>query len=86
MIYMTPKLTAEQRAALRASPGPILVEDEETHATYYLVESKVVEALQRERDLAAVREGLADVRAGRTISLDQLDARVRAKYGEFSGE
>lgn len=37
--------------------------------------------LLREADLAAIREGIADMNAGRVMPLEQLDARIRAKLG-----
>lgn len=34
-------------------------------------------ASEAEADLAAIREGIADVKAGRTISLDEADSCIR---------
>lgn len=80
---MTPKLTAEQREALNEHPGPVAVEDEQTKRIYYLIGGEMAEALRRQQDLDAIRAGLADADAGRVISQEELDARIRAKYGEL---
>jgi predicted transcriptional regulator len=34
-----------------------------------------------EDDRAAIREGIADMEAGRVLTLEELDARIRAKLG-----
>lgn len=36
---------------------------------------------QRQDDLAAIREGLADVKAGRTKSLEEFDRDFRLRHG-----
>ncbi|MCE9547775.1 MAG: hypothetical protein K8T25_20070 [Planctomycetia bacterium] len=37
------------------------------------------EALERSEDLAAIREGIADMEAGRVLSLEELDTRIQAQ-------
>ena len=83
---MTPKLTPEQREALDHSDGPVLVEDEQTKEVYFLVAASTMNALQRQQDLEAIREGIADVEAGRVAPLDEALARIRAKLGLTEGE
>ena len=76
---MTLKITPEQRVALERSQGPVLVEDDETHRLYYLVDEPTFDLLERQKDVAAIREGIADMEAGRLVTLDELDARIRSR-------
>jgi predicted transcriptional regulator len=78
---MTPKLTPEQREALDQSDGLVTVEDEQTHRRYFLVDEATFSILQRQDDLAAIREGIADMEAGRVAPLDEVMARIRASLG-----
>ena len=55
--------------------------DEETHRVYVLVEEATFNALRQQEDLAAIREGIADMEAGRVVTLDELDARIHARLG-----
>lgn len=81
---MTPKLTSEQREALDHSAGPIRVEDDQRRRAYFLVDEETFTNLQRCDDLAAIRQGIADMEAARVVSLEELDARIRARLGSFS--
>ena len=76
---MTPKLTQEQRAALDQSDGPVLVEDDQR--VYFLVDESTFHKVQQQEDLAAIREGIADMEAGRIVTMEELDARIRARLG-----
>jgi hypothetical protein len=78
---MTPKLTAEQREALGHSNGLVPVEDDQTNRLYFLVDPKTLEALKRQEDLAAIQAGIDDMEAGRVISLEELDSRIRSRLG-----
>ena len=78
---MTPKLTAEQCEALDRADGPVPVEDDRTHRLYFLVDAETLQAIERQSDAAAIRAGIADMEAGRVLSLDELDARIRARLG-----
>ena len=78
---MAPKLTPEQRDALDRSDGPVLVEDEQTKQIYFLVDAPTMNVLQRQQDLEAIREGIADVEAGRVAPLDEALARIRTNLG-----
>lgn len=72
---MTPKLTSEQREALKQSLGPVPVEDEQTHEVYFLVDRTTLEGSDR----AAIRQGIVDMEAGRVLTLEELDERIQAK-------
>jgi predicted transcriptional regulator len=76
---MTLKLSAEQRDALKQHRGPLPVEDEQTREMYFLVDEETLETLRRDADRHAIREGIADMEAGRVVSLEELDARIRAR-------
>ena len=81
---MAPKLTAEQRDALDRTNGPVPVEDEQTRRMYFLVDESTFKTLQQHDDLAAIREGIADMEAGRIVPLEELDARIRARLSSLS--
>jgi predicted transcriptional regulator len=78
---MTPKLTPEQRQAIEKSEGPVAVEDDQTHRVYFLVDESTYTSLQQREDLAAIREGIADMEAGRVAPLDEVMARIRTNLG-----
>jgi len=81
---MAIKITPEQREALGRSLGPVLVEDDQTQRLYYLVDEPTFDLLERQKDIAAIREGIADMEAGRLVTLDELDARIRARFSMAS--
>lgn len=62
-----------------------MVREELAAGTYRSEDDVLVEAMQalRERDesLAGIREGLADMHAGRVRPLGDVDAELRTKYG-----
>lgn len=83
---MTPKLTDDQRRALRSHPeGAVPVEDEQTHKVYVIVDQEVhlraMEALREQEDLAAIQAGINEMEAGRVIPLEEVDARIRQRLG-----
>ena len=41
-------------------------------------------SLKQQEDLTAIREGIADMEAGRLVMLDDLDARIRARLAAIS--
>ena len=71
------KLTPEQCEALDRSDGPLPIEDERTHRVYYVVDEPTLANLQRQADLAAIREGIADMEADRVVTLED-------SIGEFA--
>lgn len=76
---MTPKLTHEQREALKQGGGPVPVEDDQTHEVYFLVDKVTLDTLRQDADREAIRQGIADMEAGRVVTLEELDARIQAK-------
>ena len=78
---MTPKLTREQLEALDQSGGPVAVEDERNCRRYFLVDEATFQSLRQQEDLAAIREGLEDVEAGRVAPLDDVMSRIRTQLG-----
>lgn len=78
---MVPKLTAEQRDALRRGEGPVAVEDDQTHRVYFIVGKSMLDLLQKEQDIVAIREGLSDIEAGRVTPIGDSIARIRQQLG-----
>jgi hypothetical protein len=78
---MTPKLTPEQREALSNADGVVAVEDETTHRKYFLVDESTLSNLRQQGDLAAIREGIEDMQAGRVAPLAEVMARIRNNLG-----
>jgi predicted transcriptional regulator len=82
---MTPKLTEEQREALRRRGGPIEVEDDQTRKVYVIIDDELhqraMQALEEHDSLAAIRAGIADLEAGRVIPFAEVDSRIRERLG-----
>jgi len=76
---MTLKLTNEQRDAIKRDQCPVPVEDEQTHEVYFLVDKATLETLRQDAERQAIREGIADMEAGRVVTLEELDARIQAR-------
>jgi hypothetical protein len=79
---MPPELTIEQREALEKNQGFV------QGPSYVLMSIEMYRELMgvgSDADLAdslaAIDEGMADVRAGRTMSLDEAIRRLNEKYG-----
>jgi len=83
---MTPKLTAEQRAALLERGSPIAIEDEQTRRVYFLVDPAMLDSLWEAADMVALREGIADAEAGRTTPLDaamhRIEFNLKARFSQ----
>lgn len=79
------RLTREQTQAAEQHPGGIRCEGEGSAKTFILVEEDVMEqmkrALYRQDVLGSLAAGIADLKAGRTMSLEEADDRVRAELG-----
>lgn len=73
---MHPKLTAEQRQALSDSSGLIIVEDDILNRKYVLIDAELFDRIQRDADVASIRQGIADVEAGRTSSIEEVRTRM----------
>ena len=69
---MTSYLTPEQASALQAGGNaPMQIVDPTTRRVYYVIDSGMLAELERRSDLDAIREGVADMQAGRSVSIDQ---------------
>lgn len=77
MPYAFPPEIAEP-VRRRVTSGQFLSEDEVLKAALRLLD-------ERDEELAAIQEGLADLEAGRVSSLADVDVRLRAKYAIGSG-
>jgi predicted transcriptional regulator len=81
----TPKLTPEQRSALVDNGGPLFIEDDQTQRTYVIVEraayERAIAALRSEQTLEAIREGVADMEAGRVAPIEEVCERIRTNLG-----
>ncbi|MCE9604007.1 MAG: hypothetical protein K8U03_03795 [Planctomycetia bacterium] len=77
---MTPKITSEQREALKQDGGyPVPVEDDQTHQLYFLIDKATLDTLRQDADREAIRQGISDMEAGRVLTLEELDARIQSK-------
>jgi predicted transcriptional regulator len=89
---MIPQLTPEQSNALHTNGDKLKVLDPTTNRIYMVVDASILECAQailarrEEEDLAAVKQGIEDMRGGRTVSEKELDEAVekhlRTKFGE----
>lgn len=78
---MIPAITSEMRDAINASLGhPILIIDQATQKTYYLVDAERYPDVMRDWLGREIQAGIDDHAAGRTVewNLDALNARGRA--------
>ena len=77
---MTPYLTPEQATALHAGgDAPMQIVDPTTQRVYYIVDGDLLAELKCHSDLEAIREGIADMRAGRSIPIEQARTEDRAQ-------
>jgi hypothetical protein len=80
---MTAKLTPEQASALHAGgDAPLPVIDPHTNQLYFLVDQETMASLQQKSDLQAIEAGIADLQAGRTMSLEESQRRTQAALRE----
>ena len=81
---MTPKITAEMRAALEEHPGqPVQVEDDETHKTYLLVDATSGRALTEQWIRDQLQTGLDAAARGEVAAFDPeaITAAGRRRLG-----
>jgi len=82
---MTTKLPAEIRAAIEQNLKGVRLEDEQTHAVYFVLDEethcRAMRALQEQEDLAAIQRGLDDRAHGREQPLAEVDAEIREEFG-----
>lgn len=77
---MTTYLTPEQASELQASGNaPMQIVDPTTLRVYYVIERGLLAELERRSDLNAIREGIADMKEGRSVPMDQARTTDRAK-------
>ena len=84
---MNPDMTQEMADALQASNGDVRVTDPRTQKVYVLVDDethrRAMEALRQQEDLRAIQTGLADMQAGRTMSLEESKRQVNEALAKF---
>ncbi len=69
---MTFYLTPEQASALQAGGNaPMQLVDPTTRRVYYVIDSTFLAELERHADLDAIREGIEDMQAGRSLPIEQ---------------
>ena len=82
---MTPKLTEEQREAIRRQGAPLQIEDDETRKVYVIIDDELhrraMQALEEHDARGAIRAGIDDLEAGRILAFAEVDARLREKLG-----
>ena len=83
---MTPKLNKELSDALHASEnGEVQAIDPATNKVYVVVDGEVhrkaMDALRRQKDHAAIAEGIAQMEAGEGQPLDEAFEDVRKNLG-----
>ena len=84
---MTPKLTPELSAALHSNgdqPTPVV--DPADNQVYFLVTQSTLDKAMQTEDITAIRSGVADVEAGRHLSLaearEELEQRQRTRLAQ----
>ena len=79
------KLTSEQAETLRLNPNGVEFIDETTRNHYVVVSTtlhtRAIQALHRENDLIAIRDGLSAIANGDTLAIDEADSLLREKLG-----
>ncbi|NUQ65257.1 MAG: hypothetical protein HUU20_22550 [Pirellulales bacterium] len=80
------RLPDEMRQVLRENPGePLPLEDDETHQVYVVVDQdlhrRAMQALQQQEDVQAIQAGLDAAANGLVAPLEEVDARIRKKFG-----
>jgi hypothetical protein len=82
---MIPKLTPEQREALRKADGALEVEDDETSKSFVIIErdlhQRAMQALEERDARRAIQQGIEELEAGKVIPFAEIDARLRKKLG-----
>jgi len=82
---MSPRISDEQRQALRQHPDGIEMEDVQMQKVYVLTDAdlhrRAMLALRREEDHAAIQAGIDDMEAGRVLPFEEVDRRIREKLG-----
>ena len=83
---MIQKLTSEQADALHAvGDEPLPIVDPTTNKIYYVVDPNVIAAMNEQSDLKAIGRGIADMEAGRSMTLEESKRRTEAALREKFG-
>lgn len=79
------RLTREQTEAVERHPQGVRCEGDGTARTFVLIDEDVMDRLKRalyQKDVHdSIAAGIADMEAGRTMSLDEVDAGIRDELG-----
>ena len=82
---MTTKLPAELRLAIAQNPNAVRLEDDETHAVYFVVDEethrRAMRALKEQEDWQSVQRGLRDREQGNELPIAEADAKIREELG-----
>jgi len=82
---MTIKLPAELRQAIQQNPDSLRLEDEQTHAVYFVIDEethrRAMQALREQEDHAAIREGIEQMEAGEGRPIADVDVDIRKEFG-----
>ena len=82
---MTTKLPDEIRQAIQQNPNRVRLEDDETHAVYFVVDEethrRAMRALKEQEDNAAIVEGLQQMKNGEGRPLHEVDAAMQEDFG-----
>jgi predicted transcriptional regulator len=84
-LFMTLKLTQDQREAIRETGGPVKIEDDETRKTFVIIDGELhhraMQALEEHETRRAIRTGIDDLEAGRVVPFAEVVSRLRKKLG-----
>ena len=82
---MTTKLPDELRQPLKQNPKEVRLEDDQTHAIYFVIDEethrRAMRALREQEDWNSVQRGLADRQQGNELPIAQADAAIRKELG-----
>ncbi len=77
---MTPKLTPELSEALHSNGNqPTPVVDPADNQVYFLVTQSTLDKARQTEDEDAIRDGIADMEAGRHYSVDEAKAQLQQR-------
>ena len=82
---MTTKLPDELRQPLRQNPKEVRLEDDQTHAIYFVIDEethrRAMQALREQEDWNSVQRGLEGRQQGHELPIAQADAAIRKELG-----
>ena len=82
---MTTKLPDELRQPLQQNPKEVRLEDDQTHAIYFVIDEethrRAMRALREQEDWNSVQRGLKDRQQGHELPIAQADAAIRKELG-----